>query len=249
MVNQTSQGSQPESERTGDRPHGAARGSREAPTLAVRGAAAGLRTAFDALTRLRSGRPIHAVGSVRHATLTRYGTARPWGVPWLDGTGEHAAVVRSSRGLGLPPGLPDLLGLAVRVDDAAGPVDVLLGSTGIGPLGRRLLLPRRGGGVRASSTIVTYASAAGRVRLAAVPEREDAVQPVYVLAAAVGSDVWDPFARLEVGGDEGDSDITFDPVLNSPPGLVPDGLLSRVRTPAYVVTRRRRHAPLRWSAR
>src|SRR4051794_11743728 len=59
---------------------------------------------------------------------------------------EAAAVVRVSRALGLPELLPDLVGVAIRVLDARGPgrhQDVLLSSSGRGPLLRHLALPRR----------------------------------------------------------------------------------------------------------
>lgn len=58
--------------------------------------------------------------------------------------GSYAAVVRLSRSVGLPPSLPDVLGLAVRIVDAHGPgahSDLLLDSTLPPPLLRRLPFP------------------------------------------------------------------------------------------------------------
>ncbi|MGW1607564.1 hypothetical protein ACWCQV_42900, partial [Streptomyces eurythermus] len=42
------------------------------------------------------------------------------GAPWLDGPGRSPATVRLSRAAGLPRRLPDVLGLAVRVERADG---------------------------------------------------------------------------------------------------------------------------------
>ena len=42
------------------------------------------------------------------------------GVPWLDEPGEDEVVVRLSRAIGLPGGLPDIHGLAVRIPSRTG---------------------------------------------------------------------------------------------------------------------------------
>src|SRR5690349_21810855 len=96
---------------------------------------------LGALARWRRGKPMHPRGAVFDGRLER-GTGRtPFGVPWLDEPAEEQVVVRLSRGTGLPPALPDLLGLAVRMPD--GPVDLLLTSAATGPLLRLLPRPRR----------------------------------------------------------------------------------------------------------
>ena len=69
------------------------------------------------LARLRSGKPMHPRGAVFSGVLERHGSGSGdgWGVPWLDTAATEDAVVRLSRGAGLPAPLPDLLGLALRL--------------------------------------------------------------------------------------------------------------------------------------
>src|SRR5688572_13914175 len=75
--------------------------------------------ALGALARLRHGKPMHPRGAVFAAVLERSGSGNgAWGVPWLDSASSEAAVVRLSRGAGLPAALPDLLGLAIRLPSA-----------------------------------------------------------------------------------------------------------------------------------
>src|SRR3954447_10443893 len=119
----------------------------EAEEASVRGPVAALgrvvAVPLAALSRLRHDRPMHPRGVVVSAVLTRHGSAAPWGVPWLDQPERDEVVVRLSRGFGVPAPLPDLIGLAVRIPGDDGPVDLLLSSSGAGPLGRRVVVPRR----------------------------------------------------------------------------------------------------------
>jgi hypothetical protein len=189
------------------------------------------------------------------AVLERHGGAAgspPWGVPWLDARKTEGAVVRVSRGVGVPAPLPDLLGLAIRLPSGTGaPIDLLLTTTGRGRLTRLLPTPRRDAAACYSS-IMGYRSDAGVLRIAALPE-DDAVpsEPAslagtvareglsFTLAAADGRCPWLPFGRLVLGeaGDPLDPDVRFDAVLNPPPGLVPDGPMARFRAPAYARAR------------
>ena len=212
--------------------------------------------ALGAVARLRRGKPMHPRGAVFSAVLERRGSGdAEWGVPWLDAAGSDAAVVRLSRGAGLPSPLPDLRGLAIRLPTAGGaPVDLLLTTTGRGPLGRLLPALRRDTAAVYSS-IMGYRSDAGTLRLAALPE-DDAVpsEPAplaaavdrkglsFTLVAARGRGPWMPFGRLILGApaEPLDPDVRFDAVLNPPPGLVPDGPMSRFRAPAYARARRAR---------
>jgi hypothetical protein len=178
-------------------------------------------------------------------------------VHWLDDAARDAAVVRLSRGAGLPAALPDLLGLAIRVPSAEGaPVDLLLTTTGRGPLGRLVPIPRRDTAA-VHSSIMGYRSDAGTLRLAALPEDDDVPsEPAplaaevtraglsYTLAAARVLGPWVPFGRLVVGDplEPLDPDVRFDAVQNPPPGLVPDGPMARFRAPAYARARRARSA-------
>jgi hypothetical protein len=216
---------------------------------------------LGALARRRRGKPMHPRGAVLDAVLERAGGPAGWGVPWLVGGGEQAALVRLSRGAGLPTPLPDVLGLAVRLPGTAGaedPVDLLLSSTGRGRLTRWVPVLRRDA-VAVYSSIMGYRTAAGPVFLAALPEpgagpviaepgpltaAARAGRLAFTLAAARGAGEWQPFARLRLLAPvpEVDPDLRFDAVRNPPPGLVPDGPMARFRAPAYAAAREGRDA-------
>ena len=207
------------------------------------------------VARLRGGKPMHPRGAVFSAVLERRGSRGPggvWGVPWLDTAATDDVVVRFSRGAGLPAPLPDLLGLALRLrSDSGTPTDLLLTTTGRGPITRLVPVPRRDTAAVYSS-IMGYRSDAGTLRIAALPE-DDAVpsEPVplaeeveqeglsFTLAVARGLGPWRPFGRLVLGKPAGplDPGIRFDAVIHPPPGLVPDGPMARFRAPAYARAR------------
>jgi hypothetical protein len=209
---------------------------------------------LGALARRRSGKPMHPRGAVFDAVLERSGAKPPWWIPWLDESAEQPVVVRLSRGEGLPAPVPDLLGLAVRVPGADGPIDLLLSSAGLGVLTRFVPALRRDAACGYSS-IMGYRSDAGTIHLAAVPERATAPSEPseqardvaargmrFTLAAASGLRPWRPFARLTLTApaEPLDPDVQFDAVLHPPPGLVADGPLARLRAPAYAAARNAR---------
>lgn len=208
-----------------------------------------------ALARRRRGKPMHPRGAVLDAVLERTGGPVGWRLPWLAGRGTQPAVVRLSRGAGLPAALPDLLGLAVRLPGPDGPVDLLLSGTGRGRLTRWLPVPRRNAR-SVYGSIMGYRTTAGPVFLAALPDPGAAVSAepgavaaaaerlTFTLAAARGAEAWQPFARLRLLGPvpELDPDLRFDAVRHPPPGLVPDGPMARFRAPAYAAARRGRDA-------
>ncbi|SFF57306.1 phosphodiesterase [Blastococcus tunisiensis] len=211
---------------------------------------------LGAVARWRGGKPMHPRGVVLDAVLERHGSTVPWGVPWLDDPATEAALVRLSRGAGLPAPLPDLLGLAVRVPGGTEPVDLLLSTTGSGPLTRMLPVLRRDGAA-VHSSIMGYRSAAGTLRLAAFPEAGQLLsepRPLadevarrdrcFTLAAARGGGSWQPFARLRLTAPRPplDPDVAFDAVRHPPPGLVPDGPLAGFRAPAYARARAARRS-------
>jgi hypothetical protein len=200
------------------------------------------------LARTRHGKPMHPRGVLFHARLERHGTARPIGIGWLDAAGADDVLVRLSRGAGLPPRWPDLLGLAIRVPGER-PVDLLLSSTGSGRWTRRVPLPRRNAGT-AYGSIMAYGSSVGPVWLAAVPrpgrlpsdqQGLAAAGPgaVVELSAAVGRGPWQPFGTvtLDAAADPLDPPLHLDAVLHAPPGLAADGVLARFRRPAYAAAR------------
>ncbi|WP_091363265.1 phosphodiesterase [Geodermatophilus telluris] len=218
----------------------------DAARLAGRLAAVPLGT----LARRRQGKPMHPRGAVLDAVLERSG-GPDWGVRWLTGPAREPAVVRLSRGAGLPAPLPDLLGLAVRLPTGDRPVDLLLSSAGRGRRTRFLPVPRVDA-VTAYGSLMGYRSPAGTLRLAAVPDgprrvpsdpgpvAERAPGTVFRLLVARGAaGEWVPFARLTLGAvvDGLDPDVRFDAVRNPPPGLLADGPMARFRAPAYAAAR------------
>ncbi len=212
---------------------------------------------LGALARRRSGKPMHPRGAVFDAVVDRTGAVPDWGVPWLTGPARQAAVVRLSRGAGLPLPLPDLLGLAVRLPGGDRPVDLLLSTTGRGRW-TRLVPVLRVDAAAAYSSIMGYRSPVGTLRLTAVPEAPAHLPSdpgplaarapgtaftLLVARGAAGEQV--PFARLELGSPaaELDPDVRFDAVRNAPPGLVPDGPMARFRAPAYAAAQAARGHP------
>ncbi len=220
-----------------------------------RGAGRVVAAPLAALARWRNGKPMHPRGAVFDAVLERHGSERPWNVPFLDATARDDVVVRLSRGAGLPEPWPDLLGLAVRLDDGPDrPVDLLLSTTGRGALTRVVPMPRRDT-ASVYCSIMAYSSSAGPIRLAALPRGDGipsdpeplaaavARRPlVFVLAAARGLGAWAPFARLSIGEAVRplDPELRFDAVRHPPPGLLADGPLARFRAPAYAAAQEAR---------
>jgi hypothetical protein len=209
---------------------------------------------LGALARLRRGKPMHPRGAVFDGLLERTGNAPAWGVPWLDAETADQVLVRFSRGAGVPAPWPDLLGLAVRVPGPEQPIDLLLTTTGSGPLLRWVPLVRRDAAV-AYTSIMGYRSDAGSLRIAAFPEFPSAPsEPAalaevvrdaglsFTLAAARGAKRWRPFGRLTLTAPRQplDPDVRFDAVQHPPPGLTADGPMARFRAPAYARAREQR---------
>ncbi|WP_030871866.1 phosphodiesterase [Streptomyces sp. NRRL S-37] len=213
------------------------------------------------LARWRSAPALHPHGVLCTGTLTvaaRAGTG--WGVPWLDRPGSYPVTVRWSRALGLPRGLPDGLGLAVRVEDADGPgsmLDLLFTSSRPGRFGRHLPLLRPDALKGPYSTLLSYRMG-GRERVLAafpVPDgRRDDVRPTlweelargpvrFTLRAAAPDEPWRTFAGLSlhtVLTAPASHTVSYDPYAHSLTGLRPTGRLRRLRDAAYAGSRRGR---------
>ncbi|MDP8955789.1 MAG: hypothetical protein M3N24_02365 [Actinomycetota bacterium] len=109
---------------------------------------------FAAATRLRGRRFFHPYGRAfagrLHIPKKKAGLKQ----------GSHQVIARLSRGAGLPRGLPDVLGLAIKLPDFNGPrkdQDFLLVSAASAPIARHLLLPAAVFGSRTFSTVLPYA--------------------------------------------------------------------------------------------
>lgn len=201
---------------------------------ALAGAARALGAALD------RGKPLHPHGVVYDATVIRRGSDMSTGVPLIDETGELPAVVRVSRGVGFPEPLPDVTGIAIRIDPGHAPADVLLASTGTGRLGRFLLAPRLRS-IGTTTSLLPYRSPIGPLNLGAFPltnEPSDGSERRFDLRWAVAAGAWHPFATLRLDAPHGDPEgVSFDPVLNVPVGLEQFALVRMLREPAYRTAR------------
>jgi hypothetical protein len=170
--------------------------------------------------------------------VQRTGSPETFGVPWLDEPGGDDALVRFSRGGGLPDVLPDVLGVALRIDPWGRPGDLLFATTGRGRIGRFLLRPRRANAVApvTYSTLQPYRTPTGPVVLSLTP-----AGTTLHLAAARPTGPWQQFGTVHlVEGGGSDAPISFDPFLHPVPGLTNYGWARRVREGAYAAARRSR---------
>jgi hypothetical protein len=185
-----------------------------------------------------AAKPLHPLGSLRPATLTRHGLAEPIGVPWLDGAGTDDVLVRLSRATGFPAPLPDIRGLALRVTVADGQhADVLFASTGLGRWSRFVLKPARSSCHVDYSTLIPYRTPTGSLNLAAVPDDQDS----FLLKCAAPGQPWRQFGELylRAARDDGtgDESISFDPVTNQLPELDYPPWAASLREGAYRAAR------------
>jgi len=177
------------------------------PTLVDVGTA-GVRLA----SRLRGERAIHARGRAFTGSVTLPGGAGT-GAPLLDTAGTYEAVVRFSRSAGLPPWLPDVYGLAVRLVDAHGPgrhQDLLLDTTSPAPLLRRVPWPRWDATSAVYGSLLPYEVGGRRLLVGAVPvvgtpparslaALPDEVELALLLATAHGP--WREVGRVRTSGE------------------------------------------------
>jgi hypothetical protein len=197
-----------------------------------------------AATRMIAGRParkpLHPRGSVVQGTLHRVGTQGLTGAGWLDDAGEDLVLVRQSRAIGLPPSVPDIHGLAIRVPTEGGRHgDLLFASTGLGRISRFTLTAARSPYRRPMTTLLPYRTPVGAVLLAAVFRDATKVE----LAWATRSGGWHPCADLALHtdpSDHADLPVSFDPVRNTLPGLEPYDWVRQLREPSYATARQSR---------
>ncbi len=128
---------------------------------------------FYALATLRRRRSLHPAGIGYEGWLRvpDEPPARP-AVPLFQAGTTHPALLRYSRGAGLPEPLPDALGVAIKLPDAHGAgadQDLLLTSSSDRPVLRRLLFPARSFLRGAFSTALPYELGSQRVVLLLVP--------------------------------------------------------------------------------
>ena len=210
------------------------------PAAPLRSAVSG---AFRAASAFRGARAFHPEGALFRGALE----AREEGGPVPPG--RYAVTARLSRGIGLPIGVPDVLGVALRVSLQAGPWDLLL-ATAWTPA-RAVLIPARGWGSARYSSLTAYRRYGDeRVRwVLATPvgrqpdttSTDDFRPDVLPLHFSLG---WAPprgpslhfgDVTLTTRLDMDDSAMTsFDPVVHCPPTLrMWPAVVAEVRRDAY----------------
>lgn len=215
--------------------------------------------AFAVASRLRRARAFHPRGVTVLATWRPAERSGPLaGSALVDR--DRAALLRLSHGAGLPPGMPDILGWAIKVLDVHGPgrdQDLLLASTGRGRLGRHLLRPGRDLATATLSTVLPYEVAdAGRSVIVA-RGRDDAAAATYADLVRAGPSVLPvyevrlarcdgPLLATVYPGELAPRDIgeaaRFDP-WHTGPELKPVGWLNHLRAPTYTASQDARGAP------
>jgi hypothetical protein len=218
-----------------------------------------LAAAFRLLARLRGGRALHPVGLGYRARLEVGPAARRFpGTRLLVPGAGYPALVRFSRGAGLPERLPDALGVAVRLVDAYGPgqpQDLLLTSSADLPVARRLLFPARSFLHRSFSSALPYRVGGRRVVALLAPRpapagaawpRTGRALPDLAAAAATGALAYELRLAGSLGrartvgvlaiGTPLDAAATealrFNPWTTGQ-GIHPLGRLNRLRRPSY----------------
>jgi hypothetical protein len=191
----------------------------------------------QAVAALRPARkPLHPAGEVVRGRLYRQGSGPASGVAWLDEAGEDDVVVRRSRAIGLPQSLPDIHGLAMRVQTDGGAGDILFATTGWGRLGRFVLTASRHPRARPLTTLLPYDTDTGALLLAATGTGTGS----YDLSWARPAGEWQRFAVLRLSVGSADQEISFDPVQHQIEGLRQYPSVRRLRAPAYLRARRSR---------
>jgi hypothetical protein len=243
---------------------------RELRLWAATAAAPVVAAGFYTLAALRRRRSLHPTGIGYQGWLQVPIERSPQsGVPLFHAGATHQALLRFSRGAGLPEPLPDALGVAIKLPDAHGPgvdQDLLLTSSTDRPLLRRLLFPARSFVHGAFSTALPYDLGSERVVLLLVPA------PISAGASTGGEDhrhVGGALAELgavaasglelelrtarSFGRSQPLATVTVGPPLSADqtealrfnpwttgPGIYPSGWLNLLRDAAYQASQRGR---------
>jgi hypothetical protein len=203
------------------------------------------------VAQARDRRILHPDGRSFTGSLQVWGTGeQPTGSRLLDDAARHPVTVRISKGAGTPAGLPDVLGLAVRVHGSRPGErrDLLLSTAGTTRVSRHLPVPRWGFDTFYGS-ILAYRTAGApdrRVYLGAVVDPDATalgrtLDAVVAAATGPGASMLltadgRPFGRLSFGAAlpaVTDAALAFDPVRNTDADLHPTGMIHASRAWAY----------------
>ena len=210
-----------------------------------------LRRIFEAILLVRRPRPIHSRGIVLRGELTWRRGSAPSGIEWVDRPplGSLPVTARLSRSIGLPASLPDIIGLALRMETGGRTVDLELASTGLGVPSRFMLLPYRSPSRARFGTLLPYRSPVGPVLICARPV-SSGVLPAdgAALADALArrpwtlrlyhagpTGQWHAFADVTLGTavDQADGHLRFDAVRHPLPGASTYPWVHALRQPSY----------------
>jgi hypothetical protein len=223
----------------------------------ILGEAAGLSigAVLAALAAVRRGKAFHPEGVVYDARLSIAGDpVAPQAADLLSRRGEHRALARFSRAVGLPRPIPDLLGLSLRVPDAYGPgrhQDLLLVTSADYPLLHHIFLPARDVQQRPYSSSLPYRAndelflvgavaqrssprAGGRNEFERLEAEVATGRLAFDIAVARITGRFRPVGSLHIGrrlGQELDA-LRFNP-WNTGGGMEPAGWLNGARDRAY----------------
>jgi hypothetical protein len=204
--------------------------------------------AFGTLARVRGDRALHPRGVVFAGTVATGGSALTNGSSLFARRATYRALIRISRGAGLPDALPDVRGCAVRILDSHGDgkhQDLLLASSFARPGGRHLLVPGRDFGGAFYSSVLPYRVAGRLLLFGAAPADplgrtlDDVEQAVshggrkLRLFAATPLGNWQELAVVDVERTApDDQDVRFNPWVTGG-GIRPAGTWMGLRDPAY----------------
>jgi len=206
--------------------------------------------ALGAASFLRQRRIFHPDGVALEATLT-ISPERRSGSRLLDDPGEHACIVRLSRGIGLPETSPDVMGVAIRVRTEGVEQDLLFASVaGDGPVGHHVLAPAATFASRPLSTVLPYRTSTSLLTLLLKVPEPDArgLSTLDASAQAFGRGSLTFELQAEVRGDgrssvgrltgrrllrkEAAEDLRYNP-FNAAHDLQPAGGFNAMRRRAY----------------
>lgn len=225
--------------------------------------------ALGAASFARRARIFHPDGAAFQATFEVKAGAPAAGASALAGPGRHKAVIRVSRGVGLPSAVPDVLGLALRILDAHGAgrhQDLLLVTSAAPAVGRHSILASRQFASGFYSSVLPYRHGDELVLFGARALWSDGVDldsvatvtfdeveaelvagrlRFEVLAAGITSP-WVPVGVIEGGrrlsAPEQES-LRFN-VYNTGEALQPAGLLNAMRRSVYKASQTARPTPM-----
>lgn len=232
----------------------------ERAAVPLNGLMAGL---FGSLSALRRKRVFHPDGDAYRGTLTFLPDDMVDPLLRFAAGSTSEALIRFSRGAGLPEGMPDVLGIAVKLPGLAGDgrdQDFLMVTSSEGPVMQNLLLPAKGFFRHHYSTVLPYRAPEGseQILFGAKPDpdlvgRDDETfQDVANAAAAAHlrfdfttariGERWKKAGSLvittKVEREEADA-LRFNP-WNAHPSLVPAGPLNTWRKSAYIKSQQAR---------